>query len=169
MTIRTEQAAACLEIVGRAVEIGGGSSPTPGVAVAVDHRVGEGGVGVEEGRHTRPDVCADMASLPFRDGSFDTLIAVHLLEHHPDTLRVLAEWLRVAPRLVIVCPDQETYDGNTVALDPTHQACFTPAQLHALCAHMGAFGDFRPLIPQWSFLLVAARHHPCDSKLASPA
>lgn len=155
--IRTEQAAAYHHLVGRTVEIGAGSSPVPGVAVTVDHRVGGDGPGCEEGKQTRPDVCADMAALPFRDGAFDTLVAVHLLEHDPDTLGVLTEWKRVAPRLVIVCPDQEHYAGNTFELDPTHRAAFGPSQLGSLVCRVAP--DQRvevvPVIPRWSFMVVA--------------
>lgn len=153
--IRTEQAAAAHRITGRTVEIGAGSSPVPGVAVTVDHRVGVPGVGCEEGRWSTPDVCADMRSLPFRDGAFDTLVAVHLLEHDPDTLAVLREWARVAPRLVIVCPDAEHYAGNTFDLDPTHRAAFGPDQLGALVAHVAGGVEVGPVIPRWSFMVVA--------------
>jgi hypothetical protein len=157
--IRTEQAVAGLRITGRTVEIGAGSSPVPGVAVTVDHRVGGEGVGVEEGKDTRPDVCADMGALPFRDGAFDTLVAVHLLEHDPDTFGVLKEWSRVAPKLVIVCPDQEHYAGNTFELDPTHRACFGPSQLGSLVCHVkaGQRVEVVPVIPRWSFMIVATK------------
>lgn len=155
--VRTEQAVASLRITGRAVEIGAGSSPVPGVAVTVDHRVGGDGIGCEEGRQTRPDVCADMAALPFRDGAFDTLVAVHLLEHDPDTFGVLTEWKRVACKLVIVCPDQQHYAGNTFDLDPTHEACFGPAQLGALVCRVrpGQRVEVSPVIPRWSFMVTS--------------
>lgn len=158
--VRTEQAVAALNIVGRAVEVGAGSSPCPGVAVTVDHRVGGDGPGCEEGRQTRPDVCADMGALPFRDRSFDTLVAVHLLEHDPDTLAVLREWARVAPRLVVVCPDQAHYAGNTFDLDPTHVACFGPDQLGALVAHVAGGVEVTPVIPRWSFMVTAGADSP---------
>lgn len=157
--VRTEQAAARLRITGRTVEVGAGSSPVPSVSVTVDHRTDRTGVGCEDGQPARPDVCADMASLPFRDGAFDTLVAVHLLEHDPDTNGVLAEWSRVASKLVIVCPDQEHFEGNTVGLDPTHRACFTPDQLgHLLCWMPGEWDvEVGPAIPRWSFMAVAQR------------
>ncbi len=153
--VRTEQAAAHHHLVGRTVEIGAGSSPVPGVRYTVDHRTNRDGVGVEEGKWARPDVCADMAALPFRTGSFDTLVAIHLLEHAYDTLSVLSEWARVADKLVIVCPDQEHFEGNTLGLDPTHRACFTPDQLGALMRHVMAGVEVGPCIPRWSFLAVA--------------
>lgn len=153
--VRTEQAAAHHRLAGRSVEIGAGTSPVPGVTVTVDHRTDEPGVGCEEGRWAVPDVCADMGALPFRAGAFDTLVAIHVLEHDPDTLAILYEWARVARRLVIVCPDQEHYPGNTVGLDPTHRAAFCPDQLACLVAHVGLSPTVEPAIPRWSFLVEA--------------
>jgi SAM-dependent methyltransferase len=160
--VRTEQASASLRLNGLTVEIGAGSSPTPGVHYTVDHRTDRNGVGCEDGKWATPDVCADMAALPFRDRAFDTLVAIHLLEHDPDTNAVLAEWSRVAAKLVIVCPDQEHFEGNTVGLDPTHRACFTPGQLGSLLSWMPGDWDVElgPAIPRWSFMAVAGRTSP---------
>jgi ubiquinone/menaquinone biosynthesis C-methylase UbiE len=147
-------------MIGRTVEIGCGSNPTPGVDVTVDHTPAgnKGSAGVETGKASVAAVAAEMDDLPFDPVEFDTLIARHVLEHHPDTLKVLTEWARVARRLVIICPDQASYPGNTVHLDPTHMACFTGTQLARLVAHAGL--ELRlatPVIQQWSFLLVAER------------
>lgn len=154
--VRTEQAVVALRLgAGRSLEIGAGTSPVPGVTYTVDHRANAPGVGCEDGKWAIPDVCADMAALPFRDGAFDTLCAVHVLEHDPDTLAVVREWARVARRLVIICPDQEGYEGNTVGLDPTHRAAFTPMQLFALMGHVRRPVAVEPVIPRWSFLVEA--------------
>lgn len=153
-----EEALAVKWMVGRAVEVGCGSNPTPGVDVTVDHTpAGESGTaGCELGATSQATVTADMAGLPFDDNEFDTLIARHTLEHHPDTLRVLREWARVARRVVVICPDQATYPGSTVGLDPTHQAAFTPIQLAHLASHAGLHPlRIEAAVPGWSFLLVA--------------
>lgn len=155
-----EEAAAVQWITGRTVEVGCGSNPTPGVDVTVDHTpAGDtGSAGVEAGKTSVAAVTAEMDDLPFEDGEFDTLVARHVLEHHPDTLKVLAEWGRVARRLVVVCPDQASYPGNTVHLDPTHRAAFTPAQLGYLARHAGLDVVYSwRVIEGWSFLLVAQR------------
>ena len=48
--------------------------------------------------------------LPFPDGSFDTVICAHVLEHVRDFDRALAELLRTArERVVIVLPRQREY------------------------------------------------------------
>jgi SAM-dependent methyltransferase len=153
-----EEAAAVQWMQGRTVEIGAGSNPTPGVHTTVDHTpAGQPGTaGCELGQPSTATITADMAHLPFPDGDYDTLIARHVLEHHPDTLTVLREWARVAHRVVAICPDQATYDGNTIRLDPTHKACFTSVQLAALAEHAGLSPVCTaPVIPGWSLLLVA--------------
>lgn len=156
--IHPEEEAVVRWMVGRTVEIGCGSNPTPGVDVTVDHTPGGqlGTAGCETGRTSVAAVTAEMDDLPFDDHELDTLVARHVLEHHPDTLIVMSEWARVARRLVVVCPDQASYPGNTVHLDPTHQACFTGSQLAALARHAGLqVVTVAPVVPQWSFLLVA--------------
>ena len=155
-----EEAAAVRWMVGRTVEIGAGSNPTPGVATTVDHTpAGQAGTaGCELGQVSTATTTADMADLPFKDGEYDTLVARHVLEHHPDTLGVLTEWARVAHRLVIICPDQHDYPGNTIQLDPTHLAAFTPPQLAAMTWHIGLrVVVVGTAVPQWSFLLVAEK------------
>lgn len=155
-----EEAAAVEWMKGHTVEVGCGSNPTPGVAMTVDRTpAGEQGTaGVEDGKTSVAAVTAEMDDLPFDDGEFDTLIARHVLEHHPDTVSVLREWSRVARWLVIICPDQNSYPGSTVALDPTHRATFTPEQLALLAVHAGLKPrHLRPVIPGWSFLMVAER------------
>lgn len=152
-----EEAAAQRWMRGRTVEIGAGSNPTPGVHLTIDRTpAGQTGTaGCEHGKTSKAAICADMAHLPLAAGSFDALVARHVLEHHPDTLTILREWARVAARLVIICPDQNTYPASTIALDPTHHAAFTPTQLAATARHAGLSVAVRPLIPEWSFLLVA--------------
>lgn len=155
-----EEAAAVRWMQGRTVEIGAGSNPTPGVTTTVDHTPAgqQGNAGCELGQTSTAAVCADMANLPFADGEYDTLVARHILEHHPDTITVLKEWARVAKRLVIICPDQHSYPGSTIQLDPTHRAAFTPFQLAAVIHHVGLrIVIAGAAVPQWSFLLVAER------------
>lgn len=153
-----EEVWAVRHLAGFTLELGCGGNPTPGVHVAVDqHERGALGTdGNQLGVESAANLAAYMDELPFRNGVFDTLVARHLLEHHADTLRVLREWVRVARRLVIVCPDQEHYDGNTVRLDPTHRATFTSRQLYHLLEHAGLrVRRVEYPVENWSFGLVA--------------
>lgn len=150
------------------LEVGPGGNPTPwpGTYTSVDHTpAGEQGTaGNQEGVVSTAHHAADMASLPFDDAQFDAVVSRHVIEHDPDTWGVLREWARVLKpggRLVIVTPDQAAYPGNTVHLDPTHYAAFTPAQLAALVWHAG-FHDVGvdQCVHQWSFQLWATRDTP---------
>jgi len=52
----------------------------------------------------------DLASLPFPDAAFDTVICAHTLEHIPNILKALQELRRVTKkRLIIIVPKQRPY------------------------------------------------------------
>jgi SAM-dependent methyltransferase len=65
--------------------------------------------------HTaKVDVVAPGDELPFADGSFDFVFSSHVIEHFPDPIRALLEWIRVARRyVVIVAPHRDrTFDSG---------------------------------------------------------
>lgn len=47
------------------------------------------------GMYAEADYFADAAHLPFEDQSLDYVISSHMLEHHPNPMRVITEWWRV--------------------------------------------------------------------------
>ncbi len=64
--------------------------------------------------HPDAEVHADAACLPFANGTVDTIITSHMVEHlaEPHFQRALQEWLRVlipGGRLEIRCPNIEHY------------------------------------------------------------
>ena len=72
---------------GLGVEIGPGESPYSKLqTVYVDKFCKSKGIDI---------VSADADNLPFNDDHFDFAISSHCLEHCPDTLKVLEEWMRV--------------------------------------------------------------------------
>jgi SAM-dependent methyltransferase len=60
------------------------------------------------------DVVAPGDDLPFGDDSYDFVFSSHVIEHFPDPIRALREWVRVARRLVVViAPHRErTFDAD---------------------------------------------------------
>jgi SAM-dependent methyltransferase len=66
------------------------------------------------GRQRPVDVVAPGDDLPFEDDSADFVFASHVLEHIPDPIRALEEWLRVARKyVVLVIPHRDrTFDRD---------------------------------------------------------
>ena len=87
-------------------------------AINVDRFAGSDTVYKREERklalHTaKVDVVAPGDDLPFDDNSYDFVFSSHVIEHFPDPIRALREWVRVARRLVVViAPHRErTFDS----------------------------------------------------------
>lgn len=115
-------------------------------------------VGVDVRRTKAVDVVADVsAGLPFRDGSADRVFAVHVLEHLPDYLPLLAEIRRVLRPdglLHVLAPWWRHV--NAVA-DPTHVRMIDVQTIKGICrmcswhpVHAGCdgatvFADLRPV------------------------
>ena len=65
--------------------------------------------------HTaKVDVIAPGDDLPFGDDSVDFVFASHVIEHIPDPIRALYEWVRVAQRyVVLIVPHRDrTFDAD---------------------------------------------------------
>lgn len=106
--------------------------------VATDHTPGTMGllgvVARRRGEPVRP-VVADARALPAADATVDTVTAVHLLEHLPETetVAVLDEMLRVARRRVVVAVPYEDVPEPVYG----HLRTFDHAALHALGERSG--------------------------------
>jgi SAM-dependent methyltransferase len=64
------------------------------------------------GRKRKVDVVAPGDDLPFDDNAVDFVFASHVIEHFPDPVRALQEWIRVARKyVVLVIPHRDrTFD-----------------------------------------------------------
>ena len=60
------------------------------------------------------DVVAPGDDLPFEDNSYDFVFSSHVIEHFPDPLKALYEWVRVARRyVVVIAPHHDrTFDAD---------------------------------------------------------
>lgn len=117
----------------------------------------------------RRTIVADMRRLPFADGEFASVLAVHSLEHVPDPERVLAEARRVlAPGgvAVFVTPNRLTFAHRGEIIDPYHFVEFSPEELRRICAAFFYWVELRGLFGSPRYLeLVAAERRRLDRLL----
>jgi SAM-dependent methyltransferase len=66
------------------------------------------------GHVAKVDVVAPGDNLPFEDNSYDFVFSSHVIEHFPDPIKALREWVRVARRyvLVVVPHRDRTFDAG---------------------------------------------------------
>jgi SAM-dependent methyltransferase len=89
------------------LDVGSGDRPHPLASVLVDRFLDD-----SSQRHgsplvmDRPVVAADVSRLPFRDKTFDYVIASHVLEHHTDPIGAARELSRVARRGYVETPTE---------------------------------------------------------------
>jgi SAM-dependent methyltransferase len=107
------------------------------------------------GRAMAVDVVAPGDELPFRDGEFDFVLASHVIEHFPDPIKALKEWMRVSRRYVfLIVPHRDrTFDRDRPLTpvselagrhaagfsseDDQHWSVWTAGSFAELCAHLG--------------------------------
>jgi SAM-dependent methyltransferase len=82
-----------------------------------------GAIGIDRNPASRADVLCDLNRFPypFRDGSFDEIRAVHVIEHVADVVTAVEEFHRLARpsgRIFIVTPH---YTDFSSFCDPTHR------------------------------------------------
>lgn len=156
-------------VVGRCLEIGCGHRKTKPDNICVDliPRGSRGKYGNVAGQISVADVAGDGTQLPFTSEAFDSIVARHNLEHYVDVLATLEEWKRVLCRdgtLAVIVPDEESYPGRTLELDPTHYHGFTQSSLTRLMQAAGFRMVFTSVVsPNWSFLLVSKKVSPSGS------
>lgn len=97
------------------------------------------GTDIDEGAlkgQDRETVVADMRELPFANGSFESVLSVHSLEHVPDPERVISEVFRILEpggTAVFVTPNRLTFGRPDEIIDPFHYIEFDWQQLDELC------------------------------------
>jgi SAM-dependent methyltransferase len=109
---------------------------------------GQGRRGAEEKSPLRPSSSAPLLSLiqidedntlPFRDASFDAIVAQHAIEHLPDVEVALREWKRLLVpngRIALATPNA-LYPDPAHFADADHTRIFSPTELRDAVQHAG--------------------------------
>jgi len=106
-----------------------------------------GAIGIDRNPRSRADVLSDLDHFPypFRDNSFSSLRAVHVIEHVGDVIRAMEEFHRlVAPsgRVFIVTPH---YTDFSSFCDPTHRWHLNSFSFRYFGEKHGGFGYYSPV------------------------
>lgn len=106
-----------------------------------------GAVGLDRNPASRPDVLADLDSIPypFRGDSFDEVRAVHVIEHVADVIRMIEEMHRLTRpggRLHIVTPH---YTDFSSFCDPTHRWHLNSYSLRYFGQDNAGYGYYSPV------------------------
>lgn len=120
-------------------DLGCGSSKTVPEAIGFDRVQMGDPIPNLEGAKSVADVTTDVTDeLPVPDGSADTIITRHILEHTVDVVETLNRWIRkLKPmgRLIICVPDERI--GMTIPMNPEHRHAFTPESLRKIMELLG--------------------------------
>ena len=108
-----------------------------------------------EKTHTRKFLIADALTIPVKTNTFDFILSAHCLEHCPDTIKVLREWIRISKpggKLFIVLPHGErTFDrGRELTSLEHHISDYENRVDHLDKTHWGEFEQYS--IPQFDHL-----------------
>lgn len=103
-----------------------------------------GSIGVDRNPRGRADVLCELDHFPypFRDGSFDSLRAIHVIEHVSDVIRTLEEFhrlVRAGGTVHIVTPH---YTDFSSFCDPTHRWHLNSFSLRYFGENHGGFGYY---------------------------
>lgn len=103
-----------------------------------------GAIGIDRNPASQADVICDLDHFPypFRDGCFDRVRAVHVIEHVSDVLRTMEEFHRLLTtggRLYLVTPH---YSDFSSFCDPTHRWHLTSFSLRYFGEDHGGYGYY---------------------------
>jgi ubiquinone/menaquinone biosynthesis C-methylase UbiE len=91
-----------------------------------NHKV-DGFIGVDKVKTEHADIVHDMNAFPypFKDNTVDEVLLSHILEHLPDTIKVMEEIWRICKNRAAIKIFVPYYNSLGACQDPTHVKFFT--------------------------------------------
>ena len=103
-----------------------------------------GAIGIDINRSSAADVICDLDRFPypFRDGSFDLIRAIHVIEHLADVVRAMEEFHRLARPGARVRIETPHYTDYSSFCDPTHRHHLNSFSFRYFGDKHGGFGYY---------------------------
>jgi SAM-dependent methyltransferase len=108
----------------------------------------------------RETVVGDMRALPFADGSFDSVLSVHSVEHVSDHAAVLRGVVRVLVPdgvAVFVTPNRLTFARPDEIIDPYHEREYSPRELREVCERWFGSVEIQGIFGSPAYLAIVER------------
>lgn len=106
-----------------------------------------GAIGVDRNPASRADVLCDLDRFPypFRDGSFDQVRAIHVIEHLADVIRSMEEFTRLTRPGGSILIETPHYTDFSSFCDPTHRWHLNSFSFRYFGERHGGFGYYSPI------------------------
>lgn len=103
-----------------------------------------GAIGIDRNPATDADVLCDLdrAPYPFRDSSFDRLLAIHVIEHLSDVIGAMEEFHRLVRSGGRVHIETPHYTDFSSFCDPTHRSHLNSFSFRYFGPDHGGFGYY---------------------------
>ncbi len=103
-----------------------------------------GALGIDRNPASRADVICDLDRFPypFRDSSFDRLLAIHVIEHVADVIRTLVVFHRIVRPHGTIRIETPHYTDFSSFCDPTHRSHLNSFSFRYFGENHGGFGYY---------------------------
>jgi SAM-dependent methyltransferase len=103
-----------------------------------------GAIGIDRNPASRADVICDLDRIPypFADGSFDRVVAIHVIEHVADVIRAMEEFHRLVRSGGTIRIETPHYTDFSSFCDPTHRHHLNSFSFRYFGEDHGGFGYY---------------------------
>ena len=130
------------------------------VVLGSGHKRIDGWLNVDVSPEFGPDLLCDVSKgLPFRDSSVSAIVAIHVLEHLPDTVTVMNEMWRACCHGALVHIRVPHQDSLMAFADPTHKRWFNEETFGYFCMNGAHYRYHESYGIQCRFELLMQRVH----------
>jgi SAM-dependent methyltransferase len=103
-----------------------------------------GAIGIDRNPASAADVICDLDKFPypFKDGVFDELFAIHVIEHVSDVIRTMEEFHRLVRKGGYIRIETPHYTDFSSFCDPTHKSHLNSYSFRYFGEDAGGFGYY---------------------------